>query len=192
LYHFNETNGSFVSDASGNGNDGTVTGSTIIDGRFGKGRSFLNSGDGVVIVKNLLGTINSEFTFEAWIFPTLYGDINNRRVIFDQRDNTNGTPVIELALGTLGEAHGTNVISVILRNDANTLAEYYGSSVIPLNQWVHVALVRNYSNSKLTCYVNGVREINVSLGDFGSQSGFHTFTVGRNGFSNQYDFLQDT
>jgi hypothetical protein len=32
----NEVGGSTVADASGNGNNGTATGTTIVDGKFGK------------------------------------------------------------------------------------------------------------------------------------------------------------
>ena len=47
LYHLNETSGSTVSDSSGNAYHGAATGTTIVDGRFGKARNF--NGDGNIV-----------------------------------------------------------------------------------------------------------------------------------------------
>ncbi len=55
LWHLNETSGSSVADASGNGNNGTAAGTTIVDRRFGKARSFNGTGDFIGIPDNEAG-----------------------------------------------------------------------------------------------------------------------------------------
>ena len=49
LYHFDETNGITVSDASVYGNNGTATGTTIVNGEFGNARSFNGITDKIYI-----------------------------------------------------------------------------------------------------------------------------------------------
>lgn len=44
-WNMDETSGSTVADTSGNDNTGTTTGTTIVDGKFGKARSFNGSSD---------------------------------------------------------------------------------------------------------------------------------------------------
>ncbi|MBS4027668.1 MAG: hypothetical protein KGZ58_03430, partial [Ignavibacteriales bacterium] len=63
LYHFDETTGSTVIDASGNANNGTAVGTSIINGKFGKARSYSGSDRVEVSAFNPTGA----FTVEAWV-----------------------------------------------------------------------------------------------------------------------------
>ncbi|MBM4162677.1 MAG: hypothetical protein FJ217_16475, partial [Ignavibacteria bacterium] len=67
LLHMNETSGSTVADASSYGNHGTATGTTIVDGRFGKAHQVAKAA-GIAISASPsinLGALN--FTLEMWV-----------------------------------------------------------------------------------------------------------------------------
>jgi len=82
LLHMNETSGSTASDQSGYGNNGTATGTTIVDGRFGKTRYFDGVSDQIsVAVNNVLHPSNT-ITVEAWAKATGPG-LGNTRLIRD-------------------------------------------------------------------------------------------------------------
>ncbi|MBI3003909.1 MAG: VCBS repeat-containing protein, partial [Ignavibacteriales bacterium] len=84
LLHMNETSGSTVSDASSFGNNGTATGTTIVDGRFGKGRSFNGTTDQISIVDHTSLNPSSQITIEAWIYPTSF----NGMILRKDNENT--------------------------------------------------------------------------------------------------------
>jgi len=70
LWHFNETSGSTVYDASGNNNNGTVWQySSIVEGKFGNGR-LLSGSSGAILVPNSpsLTVADSFLSVEGWIF----------------------------------------------------------------------------------------------------------------------------
>ena len=75
LWHFNEGSGSTAYDASGNGNNGTLTNGPVwngpVDSKTGLGKSSIKF-DGVDDVINISDTTtlkNQDFTIEAWIKP---------------------------------------------------------------------------------------------------------------------------
>jgi hypothetical protein len=76
LWHFDETSGNTVSDESGNGNNGTATGTTIVDGKFGKARSFNGTSDKATITSSLSLNVSPHLTLEAWIKPSGFSAIN--------------------------------------------------------------------------------------------------------------------
>ncbi len=66
LLHFNETSGDTAYDASGNNYHGVASGTTIVDGQFGKARSFNGTSD--VINTSYNGNFGTgPFTVEFWI-----------------------------------------------------------------------------------------------------------------------------
>ena len=65
---FNETAGQTAFDLSGNGNTGTVSGTTIVDGVFGKARSFDGVDDYVNCGVGASLDIVDAITIEGWIY----------------------------------------------------------------------------------------------------------------------------
>ncbi|MBM4162496.1 MAG: hypothetical protein FJ217_15515, partial [Ignavibacteria bacterium] len=99
LLHMNETTGSTVSDASSYGNHGTATGTTIIDGKFGKARSFNGSSDYIALPAGIFnsGNQNTRFTLEAWIQPTATIDSSTAgSAILSSRDRVDGSTQVDV------------------------------------------------------------------------------------------------
>ncbi len=69
LWRFNEPSGSLVADETGI-NNGTTIGATIVDGKFGKARSYNGISDYIVFPDNPSLNSLSQITIEAWVYPT--------------------------------------------------------------------------------------------------------------------------
>jgi hypothetical protein len=67
---FNEASGNVASDASGQGNTGTVREATVVPGRFGNGRSFDGVNDWVTVNDSASLDLSTAMTLEAWVRPT--------------------------------------------------------------------------------------------------------------------------
>jgi len=140
-YNFNEGIGTTVTDASGNGNNGTlnsgVTWSTL--GKFGNALSF-NGTSGLVTIPDTASLrLTNAMTLEAWVFPTSHAG-SWRDVIYKGNDNyflegqssQNGAPAVG---GTFGQTFGTGPLV--------------------LNTWTHLAVT--YDRATLRLYINGVQ-----------------------------------
>ena len=70
-YNFDEGSGTTVSDLSGNGNNGTITGATwTSQGQFGNALDFTPPSWVTVNDSNSLD-LTSGMTLEAWVYPTV-------------------------------------------------------------------------------------------------------------------------
>jgi len=140
---FDETSGSTAHDVSGNGNTGTATGTTIVDGVFGKCRRF-DGIDDVVSCGNVpLST--SAITIEAWI----KWDSDNT-ASYPRVTDKAYAPSMQLArsiqaIRWLGDIGGERV-DVPLED-----------AVVPQDEWCHVAMTyANDAEHAIKGYVNGV------------------------------------
>ena len=156
LLHMNETSGSAVSDASGNSNNGTASGTTIVDGWFGKARSFNGTSDVVVTTYN--GNFGTDpFTVEFWVYLNSLA-ASHQNIIGNRMPGLNTWWVGVIDDGRI------NVDGGIGQNASNI-------GDIVAGQWYHIAVTRNASNV-LTIYKNGV------VVKTGTQTG--NFTLGTN------------
>lgn len=81
----------------------------------------------------------SDFTIEAWIYPLAFTNTPN---LFSQRDGSSGITVRLQNSGVL----------VFFGAGANTLSQL--GTLINLNEWTHIAVVRN--GATFNSYINGV------------------------------------
>ncbi|MBU1499870.1 LamG domain-containing protein, partial [Patescibacteria group bacterium] len=151
LWHMNEASGNAL-DSSGNGNTGTPTGTTVVAGLLGNARSFNGTSDNISLGNPTSLQMTGNQTIEMWLYPT---DMSARRNPYAKAYGGEGTITQEIN-GTLSYYYGTA--------GANTTPyQGFGSvAAIPLNQWSHIALVRNLSTMQLYWYINGVQVSNVA------------------------------
>src|SRR5262249_51225661 len=135
-YGFNEGSGTAVSDVSGYGNNGTISGATwTTSGKYGNALSF-NGTNALVSINNATSLqLTTGMTLEAWVYPTTVTSAW-RDVIYKGNDNyylegtsTNSSHPVAGAIlgGVYGEAIGPNALT------ANTwahLAETYDGATL--------------------------------------------------------------
>ena len=141
-YSFNEGSGTSVTDRSGTGNAGTISGAArVAAGKYGAALSF----DGVndwVTVPDAASLDVGRVTVEAWVRPTALGGMW-RTVVFKERPGG-------LVYGLYGSQGGGRALGQVdIGGERNAL----GSSSMPLNTWTHLAVT--YDASVLRLYVNG-------------------------------------
>ncbi len=163
LWHMDETandtcsGGEDVCDSSGNGNDGTVTGTTITttNQRVGTAaRDFSGAGDYISLGTGLNSITSLPVTIEAWIKIDSI-DAGSDPMIVQQNESASNhygfrfgitqNSALDLAYGD-GGAIGP----------ANRRSYTSADNTLVAGQWYHVAGVIN-GNTHMSLYVNGVR-----------------------------------
>jgi uncharacterized protein (TIGR03437 family) len=143
-YAFNEASGTTVTDASGNGNTGTLKNvSWTTAGKFGTGLSFNGSGSWVTVNDSASLDLTTGMTVEAWVNPT----------------TLNGswrTVVIKEQTGALTYALYANTDTSRPSGHVYITSEFdtRGTAVVATNAWTHLATT--YDGATLRMYVNGV------------------------------------
>jgi hypothetical protein len=148
-YGFNDGSGTTASDASGNGNTGTLTGATWASaGKFGKALSFNGTSNWVTVNDVSALHLTTTMTLEAWVNPTALsgGSTNGWRSVILKQTATGLT----YALYANGDTNRPNGYV-----HTNIDIGVNGTVQLPLNTWTHLALT--YNGSTLRLYVNGVQ-----------------------------------
>ena len=153
-YGFDEGTGTVASDASGQGNTGTIAGAIWTPGRFGQSLEFDGVADWVTVAASGELNFSSAMTVEAWVYPTEAGGW--RSVVFKEapgeiRDHNYG-----LYSGFAAQGPGGHVL---LDGFADNV-KAHAPAVIVLNRWTHVATT--YDGSVLRAYVDGVERAAVA------------------------------
>jgi hypothetical protein len=142
-YGFDENAGMTVSDASGNSNQGTVSGATWVAGKYGSSLRFNGTSALVTVPDSNSLDVATAFTIQAWVYPTAS---NNWRTVV-MKDAPSG-----LAYAIYSHNNGNRPAGYIR---TGTDVAVNGSAALALNTWSHVALI--YNGSTLRLYVNGVQ-----------------------------------
>lgn len=148
-WKFDEGTGTVAFDSSGNNNNGTLTGTTIptwISGIVGSNALSFNGTSSYVNLNNPTSLqISNNQSISLWIYPY---DFSSRRNPYAKAYGGEGT-ITQETNGSLSYYYGTG---------AGNTTPYQGfnsGSVLKLNTWNYITLVRDLTNMKLYWYDNG-------------------------------------
>ncbi len=143
-YGFNEGSGTTVTDVSGNGNNGTISGATwVTSGMYGGALSFNGTNSWVTIPDTASLDLTTGMTVEAWVDPSSVSAAGAIAV----KERPGG---LSYALYSSGAANQPPSGSI---NTGASNANAIGTSPLPLNTWSYLATT--YDGTKLSLYVNG-------------------------------------
>ena len=142
---FDETTGATASDSTGNGVTGTLNGgASFAAGQSGNAVS-LNGSSGYVSLPTGFNSTLSDFTISSWVY------LNSSQTwarIFDFGDTRGDWMFLTVKNGSGVPQFSTS--TVYSYNEQSV----QGTSALPTNQWVNVAVT--FSNRLATLYVNGI------------------------------------
>lgn len=130
-------------------NQGTSHGETFVPGEVGSAFSF-NGVDSYVQVNDSSSLdMTDAITIEAWIKPDAYDPIEGQSVVTKLGGRT-AERSYTMFLASDGKLYFGTV------NSAGAGGKWVPGPVIPLNQWAHVAGVKDAGSTSARIYVNGV------------------------------------
>ena len=143
-YGFDEGSGTTVADASGNGNNGTITNATwAASGKYGKALQF-NGTNALVTVPNAASLqLSAGMTLEAWVNPSAVTAVW-RDVIYKGNDNY----YLE-ATSTNASKPDAGLIA------GGSYADAVGTAKLAASTWSY--LTETYDGTTLRLYVNGTQ-----------------------------------
>ena len=143
-YAFDEGSGTTVTDASGNGNNGTITNATwATAGKYGEALQF-NGTNALVTIPNAASLqLSTGMTLEAWVNPSTV-NANWRDVIYKGNDNY----YLE-ATSTNASKPDAGLIA------GGSYADAFGTAKLTASTWSF--LTETYDGSTLRLYVNGTQ-----------------------------------
>jgi hypothetical protein len=178
-YKFDEGEGSIAADSSGQGSDGTFSGTATwaAQGKMGAAASF----DGNVgQVRGTSPYLNGhdEMSFGAWIKSDVVGT-DAGVIIFTDPDETDQRDIRYDSAGSVGG--GVNVIKYGIATEEGS-NENESAANVQTTEWQHV-MVTWTSGEAARLYINGVLDTPTSVGDIsgGTTTGYTAVIIGRGG-----------
>ena len=164
---FDETSGSTAHDLSGNANTGTATDTTIVDGVFGKARSFDGVDDYVTAANLACITKSGTYTIEMWLYPTSAAPSSTATILENSHDTSDRNAIAITSHTppyiTFGYYDGTSW--------------YSAAGTVSLDQWHHIA-ARDIAGA-LSIYIDDVLHA-VATAPYGSGDSTKLW-IGRDG-----------
>jgi hypothetical protein len=141
-YSFDESGGAIVKDASGSGNDGTLTNATRAPGKHGSALSFNGTSAFVSVADSPSLDLTTGMTLEAWVNPDALGT-TWRTVVF----KTASAGMVYSLYANRSTTVPAGQVNIGGEQNAN------GTAALPLNTWSHLAAT--FDGGSLRLYVNG-------------------------------------
>ncbi|HZY85889.1 MAG TPA: LamG-like jellyroll fold domain-containing protein, partial [Gemmataceae bacterium] len=156
-YGFNEGTGTTVTDASGNGNTGTIAGATwTTAGKYGNALSFNGTNSWVTVADAASLHLTTGMTLEAWVNPNSFTGWSCVLLKEDAND---------LAYALYADNHGNDTggprVPVVSVRQNSTTSWTGGTAQLPLNTWSYLSAT--YDGSTLKMYVNGALATSLAL-----------------------------
>ena len=143
-YGFEEGTGTTVADASGSGNNGTVSGALwSSSGRYGNALAFDGVNDIVTVPDANSLDLTTGLTLEAWVYPTA---LSGWRTVLLKEVSS------ELAYALYAHDDVPRPAGYVRVGSSQSVA---GSTALPLNTWTHLALT--YDGTTLRLYQGGTQ-----------------------------------
>lgn len=149
LWHLDETSGTgaYLKDSTANANNGTPTGTTVVDGISSKGRSFNGTSSDYITIANNAALTPASISAEIWVKPTALPTSGGVMGVIDKRDNTGGTAGYFIELYNNG---GTQQVAW-----ASAGSSVNVNYTLPLNVWTHIVATQTGTSAIL--YINGTQ-----------------------------------
>lgn len=175
---FDEGSGNKVKDSSKNGNDGKLTGTKWVDGKFGKALDFNGSSDYVEIPDSDSLDVTNSIAIVAWIFKK--ADASHGGTIVGKWKQMGDT--WSYVLYGLGDSGGG--FRLMWTDKPTNQTNLEGPYQLPNNEWIHYAatydgsIMRVFSNAKELVNIAANKKINIStnpvwIGNDGYQQHFN-------------------
>jgi hypothetical protein len=171
VWLLDEGKGNLAADSSGNGNDGQITGTKWVDGKFGKALVFDDAGD-VKIESNEMLNLGDKFTMMAYFYANALDDWH--QIIAKDA---------EYLLRIDPPAEGKNMSAFV--SIAGAWEPRASAGVPDTKTWYHFAATYDSKTTFLTVYVDGEKKGQsaragnelatnnpVTLGNWGGSSNF--------------------
>ncbi|HMJ34003.1 MAG TPA: LamG-like jellyroll fold domain-containing protein [Baekduia sp.] len=140
---FDETSGTGVTDASGNGLNGTLTGATrTTTGKFGGALSFNGTSNWVTVADNAKLDLTTKITMEGWVNPTALGS-TWRTVMIKE----GASSLVYSLYASEGTSKASGHVFTSTEFDTRSTAG------VALNTWTYLATT--WDGATLRLYVNG-------------------------------------
>ena len=145
-WKFDEESGEIALDSSGNSNDGTISGASWTDGKFGTALQFDGIDDYISIADSPSLNPTEEITIETWVRPGSLPQVGWNKIVAKPY-TSHADPWQQYAL-TL---HDNQFVFEL--NAGGTKQGVTGAEILTPDTWYHVA--GTYDGSEMKIYVNG-------------------------------------
>jgi glucose/arabinose dehydrogenase len=170
-YGFDEGSGSAITDASGNGNTGTLSGATWTSGRYSYGLAFNGVSARVNVPDSPSLDLTTAMTLEAWVKPTTVTSAW-RDVIYK------GNDMYYLMATSTRTSKPVGGVTI-----AGTHQEATGTAPIAVNTFTHLAVT--YDGSAIRLFVNGT-QVASKAATGGIVTSTNQLQIGGDSFYGQY------